>query len=47
MRKNVFLMNFWALISNMFPELLSKAKYDEFKWKLCADIKVVALLVGM
>ena len=27
--------------------LLGKAKYDEFKWKLCGDLKVVALLLGM
>ena len=27
--------------------LLGKIKYDEFKWKLCGDLKVVALLVGM
>ena len=27
--------------------LLGKIKYDEFKWKLCGDIKVVALLLGM
>jgi len=27
--------------------LLGKIKYDEFKWKLCADLKVVALLLGM
>ena len=24
-----------------------KIKYDEFKWKLCGDLKVVALLLGM
>jgi len=24
-----------------------KIKYDEFNWKLCGDIKVVALLLGM
>jgi len=24
-----------------------KNKYDEFKWKLCGDLKVVALLLGM
>jgi len=24
--------------------LLGKIKYDEFKWKLCGDLKVVALL---
>ena len=29
-------------------ELLSgKIKYDEFKWKLCGDLKVVALLLGI
>jgi len=29
-------------------ELLSgKIKYDEFKWKLCGDMKVVALSLGM
>ena len=27
--------------------LLGKIKYDEFKRKLCADLKVVALLLGM
>ena len=27
--------------------LVGKFKYDEFKWKLCGDLKVVALLVGM
>jgi len=27
--------------------LMGKIKYDEFKWKLCGDLKVVALLVGM
>jgi len=27
--------------------LLAKIKYDEFKWKLCGDLKVVALLLGM
>ena len=24
--------------------LLGKIKYDEFRWKLCGDLKVVALL---
>jgi len=27
--------------------LLGKIKYDEFKWKLCGDLKVVALLLGI
>ena len=27
--------------------LLGKIKYDEFKWNLCGDIKVVALLLRM
>jgi len=27
--------------------LLGKVKSDEFKWKLCGDLKVVALLLGM
>jgi len=27
--------------------LLGKFKYDEFKWKLCGDLKAVALLLGM
>ena len=27
--------------------LLGTIKYDEFKWKLCGDLKVVALLLGM
>ena len=27
--------------------LLGKVKYDEFKCKLCGDLKVVALLLGM
>jgi hypothetical protein len=27
--------------------LLGKIKYDEFKWKLCGDLKFVALLIGM
>jgi len=27
--------------------VLGKIKYDEFKWKLCGDLKVVALLLGM
>jgi hypothetical protein len=27
--------------------LLGKIRYDEFKWKLCGDLKVVALLLGM
>ena len=27
--------------------LLGKIKYDECKWKLCGDLKVVALLLGM
>ena len=26
--------------------LLGKNKYDDFKWNLCGDIKVVALLLG-
>jgi len=26
---------------------LGKIKFDVFKWKLCGDIKVVALLLGM
>jgi len=26
--------------------LLRKIKYDKFKWKLCGDLKVVALLLG-
>ena len=26
---------------------MGKIKYDEFKWKLCGDLKVVALLLGM
>ena len=26
---------------------LGKIIYDEFKWKLCGDLKVVALLLGM
>ena len=26
---------------------LRKIKYDEFKWKLCGDLKRVALLLGM
>jgi len=26
---------------------LGKIKYEEFKWKLCGDVKVVALLIGM
>jgi len=26
--------------------LLGKVKYDKFKWKLCGDLKVVALLLG-
>jgi len=26
---------------------LGKFKYDEFKWKLCADLKAVALLLGI
>ena len=26
---------------------LGKFKYDEFKWKLYGDLKVVALLLGM
>jgi len=26
--------------------LLGKVKYDEFKWKLCGDLKVMALLLG-
>jgi len=26
--------------------LLGIIKYDEFKWKLCGDLKVVALLLG-
>jgi len=26
--------------------LLGKIKYDKFKWKLCGDLKVVALLLG-
>ena len=26
--------------------LLGKIKYDEFKWKLCGDLKTVALLLG-
>jgi len=26
--------------------LLGKIKHDEFKWKLCGDLKVVALLLG-
>jgi hypothetical protein len=27
--------------------LLGKIKYEEFKWKLCVDLKVVALLLEM
>jgi hypothetical protein len=27
--------------------LLGKIKYNEFKWKLCGDLKVVALLLRM
>jgi len=27
--------------------LLGRIKYDEFKWKICGDLKVVALLLGM
>jgi len=27
--------------------LLGKIKYDEFTWKLCGDLKVAALLLGM
>ena len=27
--------------------LLGKFKYDEFKWKLCVDLKVVTVLLGM
>jgi len=27
--------------------LLRKVKYDVFKWKLCGDLKGVALLLGM
>ena len=27
--------------------LLGKIKYDEFKWKVRGDLKVVALLLGM
>jgi len=27
--------------------LLGKIKNDEFKWKLCGDLKVVGLLLGM
>jgi hypothetical protein len=27
--------------------LLGKINYDEFKWKLCDDLKIVALLLGM
>jgi len=27
--------------------LLGKIKYDEFKWNLCGDLKVVALLLRM
>jgi len=27
--------------------LLEKIKYDEFNWKLCGDLKAVALLLGM
>jgi hypothetical protein len=27
--------------------LLEKIKYDEFKWKLCGDLKVMELVLGM
>jgi hypothetical protein len=27
--------------------LLGKIKYDESKWKLCGDLRVMALLLGM
>ena len=27
--------------------LLGKIKYDEFNWKLCGDLKVVPLVLGM
>jgi len=27
--------------------LLGNIKYDEFKWKLCGDLKIVALLLGI
>jgi len=42
-----------ALAANMIEScesmklLLGKIKYDEFKWKLCGDLKVVALLLGI
>ena len=28
-------------------KVLRKVKYDEFKWKVCGDLKVVAQLLGM
>jgi hypothetical protein len=27
--------------------LLGRFKYDEFNWKLCCELKVVALFLGM
>jgi len=27
--------------------ILGKIKYDEFKWKLCGDLRVVVLFLGM
>ena len=36
----------WQNIS-LCALLISRPSYDEFKWKLCGDLKVVALLLGM
>jgi len=36
-----------ANLKESYESVLGKIKYDEFKWKLCGDVKVVALLLRM
>ena len=36
-----------ANMKESYESVLGKIKYDEFKWKLRSDYKVVALLLGM
>jgi hypothetical protein len=36
-----------ANMKESYESMLGKIKYDEFKWKLCGDVKVVALLLRM
>ena len=36
-----------ANMKESYESMLGKINYDEFKWKFCGDLKVVALLPGM